>query len=76
MGLGISIGRGVSMSAPFINFFFEKLNLNPLIAYGIGGVLCIPLLGILPETFGSKMPDHLEDEDNSSEKPEQGKTML
>lgn len=65
MGLGISIGRGVSMAAPFINFTFEQMNLNPLLAYGIGGVLCIPLLKYLPETFGNKMPDLLEEEDFS-----------
>lgn len=61
MGLGISIGRGVSTLAPFINLGMQKMNLNPLMAYGIWGLACIPLLSCLPETMGKKMPDNLEE---------------
>lgn len=61
MGLGISIGRGVSMFAPFINLGMNKLELNPLLAYGIWGLACIPILACLPETLGKKMPDNLEE---------------
>jgi len=65
MGFCISIGRGVSTFAPFINLFMTTLGLNPLLAYGVIGLACLPLLGMLPETFGKKLPDNLEEFNNN-----------
>jgi hypothetical protein len=63
MGASISFGRGVSTIAPYMNVLAANVGLNPMFIYGIGGLICLPLLGMLPETMGKDMPDFLEQAD-------------
>lgn len=68
MGLGISFGRAVSTVAPFLNVFAVSLNFNPMFFYGIGALICLPLLTMLPETFGKDLPDFIEPDEEKAER--------
>lgn len=60
MGVSISFGRGISTIAPYMNVIAANIGLNPMFIYGVGGLICLPLMVMLPETLGKDMPDFLE----------------
>ncbi len=70
IGLAASFGRGTGMLTTWLNTGLIQLGVNPILFFGLLGLLMLVVLKWLPETSGCKLADEIPTEESKQEENE------